>query len=66
MNEYGINVQGIEGGLGYQQKRTLRERLEDRKAQAEGHLKDVADALKFLDENPNFESFHNLVGKTGF
>ena len=47
-------------------RQTLRERLLERKRTAEEHLADVNQALEFLDKNPNFESFHNLIGKTGF
>jgi dienelactone hydrolase len=47
-------------------RQTLRERLVERKRAAEEHLADVNHALKFLDENPNFEAFHNLIGKAGF
>lgn len=47
-------------------RQTLRERLVERKRSAEEHLKDVTQALEFLDNNPNFESFHNLIGKAGF
>lgn len=45
---------------------TLRQRLEFRKKQTEALLADVNEALKFLDNNPNFEAFHNLIGKAGF
>jgi hypothetical protein len=47
-------------------RETLRTRLENRKKAAEEHLADVTNALKFLDDNPNFEAFHDLLGKTGF
>lgn len=53
------------GGLSMERE-TLRRRLEDRKKGAEQHLADVTQALKFLDDNPNFEAFHDLLGKTGF
>jgi hypothetical protein len=49
-----------------EQSQTLRQRLEERKKAAEEHLADVTQALEFLDKNPNFESFHNLIGKAGF
>ena len=47
-------------------RQTLRQRLEERKRAAEEHLADVNQALEFLDKNPSFEVFHNLIGKTGF
>jgi hypothetical protein len=45
---------------------TLRQRLEERQKASEEYLADVTNALKFLDENPSFELFHNLIGKAGF
>ena len=45
---------------------TLRERLENRKKSAEQKLADITKALEFLDKNPGFETFHDLVGKVGF
>jgi hypothetical protein len=47
-------------------RQTLRQRLEERQKADEEYLADVTNALKFLDENPSFESFHNLIGKAGF
>lgn len=52
--------------VGMPSRQTLRQRLVERQKQAEEHLSDVNQALKFLDENPSFESFHNLIGKAGF
>lgn len=54
------------GQLSVPTRQTLRERLVERKRSAEEHLADVTQALEFLDKNPAFESFHNLIGKTGF
>lgn len=54
------------GQLAVPTRQTLRERLIERKRSAEEHLADVTQALEFLDKNPAFESFHNLIGKTGF
>jgi hypothetical protein len=47
-------------------RQTLRQRLEERHKAATEHLADVTKALKFLDDNPNFEAFHDLLGKAGF
>jgi len=47
-------------------RQTLRERLVERKRIVEEHLSNATQALEFLDKNPAFESFHNLIGKTGF
>ena len=59
-----VETQG--GTLCVQTRQTLRQRLEERKKAAEEHLADINQALKFIDDNPNFESFHNLIGKAGF
>lgn len=64
-SEANQQVATIPGGL-CGVRETLRQRLEARKKAAEEHLADLNKALKFLDENPNFEAFHDLVGKTGF
>lgn len=45
---------------------TLRERLIERQKEAQERLNDITQALEFLDKNPGFETFHNLIGKTGF
>jgi hypothetical protein len=55
----------VPGGISLMRE-TLRKRLEDRKKAATEHLDDVSKALKFLDDNPNFEAFHDLLGKAGF
>ncbi len=47
-------------------RQTLRERLLERQKQAQEHLNDINEALEFLDKNPGFETFHNLIGKAGF
>lgn len=65
---YDMNLKGYAeaGSIAVSQRQTLRERLTERKRSAEEHLSDVTQALEFLDKNPSFESFHNLIGKTGF
>lgn len=45
---------------------TLRETLLERKKQFEERLAEVDSALVFIDKNPEFENFHNLIGKVGF
>jgi hypothetical protein len=47
-------------------RQTLRERLLERQKRAQENLNDITQALEFLDKNPQFEAFHNLIGKTGF
>lgn len=53
-------------GLGQIHRQTLRERLEEQKRALEGALADVNEALGFIDKNPEFEKFHNVVGKAGY
>lgn len=45
---------------------TLRETLVERKKQFEERLAEVESALAFIDKNPEFENFHNLIGKVGY
>jgi hypothetical protein len=47
-------------------RQTLRERLLEQKLAAEAHLQNLTDALNFMDKNPDFENFHNIIGKAGF
>ena len=64
--DYGIKEYAQTGQVCVPTRQTLRERLTERKRTAEEHLADVTQALEFLDKNPNFEAFHNLIGKAGF
>lgn len=66
MDSYGLDKASREVQCGAPSRMTLRQRMIERQKQAEEHLADVNQALKFLDENPNFEQFHNLIGKAGF
>ena len=59
-------VEATNHGMLVQSRQTLRQRLEERRKGAAEHLADVEKALKFLDDNPNFEAFHDLLCKTGF
>ena len=47
-------------------RQTIRERLEEQKRVVQEHLTNLDMALKFMDDNPNFENFHNILGKIGF
>lgn len=47
-------------------RQTLRERLIEQKIVLEEQLKNLNEALEFMDKNPAFENFHNVVGKAGF
>lgn len=47
-------------------RQTLRERLLERKATIETALANVNMALGFIDKNPGFEEFHNVIGKVGY
>lgn len=59
-------VEANQAKLSVPTRMTLRERLEDRKKDAEEALADIMQALEFLDKNPSFEAFHNLIGKAIF
>lgn len=63
---YGLNKYPQETAVCVPTRQTLRQQLEERQKSAQEHLADVTQALEFLDKNPNFESFHNLIGKAGF
>lgn len=45
---------------------TLRQRLVEHKAAVETSLANVNQALDFIDKNPGFEEFHNIIGKVGY
>lgn len=47
-------------------RQTLRERLMQQKTEIERHLENLNAALKFMDDNPNFEAFHDTITKAGF
>lgn len=45
---------------------TLRERLLENQKGLQEALANVTSAIEFLDKNPEFENFHNIIGKAGF
>ena len=47
-------------------RETLRRRLEYRIKSAQENLKNMEEALKFLNDNPSLEVFHDLINKIGF
>lgn len=47
-------------------RQTLRERLIEQKTVLEAQLSNLNEALEFMDKNPSFENFHNVVNKAGF
>lgn len=47
-------------------RQTLREGLLETKRVLESRLANINEAISFLDTNPEFEQFHNIVGKAGF
>lgn len=47
-------------------RQTIRERLQEQQRQVADQLANIESALKFMDDNPNFENFHNLISKIGF
>lgn len=63
---YGLEKYPQETSACVAKRNTLRQTLEERKKSAEEQLANVTQALKFLNDNPSFETFHDLIGKTGF
>jgi len=47
-------------------QQTIRERLEEQKKALMAHLDGLNTALEFLDKNPSFENFHDILRKVGF
>lgn len=47
-------------------RQTLRERLEENKKHVTENLANINKALEFIDKNPDFENFHNIIGKAGY
>lgn len=54
------------GMLGHMTRQTLRERLVEQRTVLAAQLKNLDEAIGFLDKNPSFENFHNVIGKAGF
>lgn len=52
--------------LGPNVRATLRERLEEQRRTAKEFLDGIEAAIKFMNEHPDFENFHNTLGKIGF
>jgi len=46
-------------------KRTLRQKMEDRKAEIETELAEINDALAFMSDNPKAEAFVKQMKKHG-
>ncbi len=61
-----IDKYNMQGQVCMPTRETIRERLVKQRLMAVEHLANLESALKFMDENPNFENFHNLVSKIGF
>lgn len=64
-----MNYPSVDKGLvdcGTIRRQTLRERLEEQQRQAMEHLANINQAIEFMDKNPDFEQFHNIIGKAGF
>ena len=45
---------------------TLRARLEEAKRQLNERLAEIQGALDMIDKHPEFEAFHNAIGKAGY
>lgn len=54
------------GSSGLRTRETIKESLERQRAEVKAHLDNLDDALKFLNENPSFDSFYNTLRKAGF
>lgn len=44
----------------------LRQRLEEQLSNAKDRVTAIESALKFMNDNPSFEEFHNIIGKVGY
>jgi vacuolar-type H+-ATPase subunit E/Vma4 len=64
MNDY--PSQAIQAGLGRIQMQSVRQRLNDKKANLEASLGEVNEALRLLDENPTFEKVQDAIQKAGY
>ena len=65
MNSVMTNAEKGMSGLSIR-RQTLRERLVEQKTVLEEQLKNLNEALEFMDNNPAFENFHNTISKAGF
>lgn len=66
-NDYPQAVEKTSSGmLGHMTRQTLRERLVEQRTVLAAQLKNLDEAIGFLDQNPSFENFHNVIGKAGF
>ena len=54
----------VEGSKSYREQ--LRKGLARKQIDLKQSLSDIENALKFLDSHPEFEEFHNLLGRSGF
>jgi len=48
------------------EQETIRQRLERQLKIHIERAESIKQAIKFMDDNPNFESFHDLIGKIGY
>lgn len=65
MNQYDY-PQVAKESTGLLARESIKETLTRRREEAAIHLQNLDNAIKFLNENPNFESFHDLLRKSGF
>lgn len=54
------------GSIGLRTRETIKENLERQRSEVQAHLDNLDEALKFLNENPQFDSFYNTLRKAGF
>ena len=53
-------------GSGLRTRETIKESLQRQRSEIQAHLDNMDAALKFLNENPNFEAFYDTLRKAGF
>ena len=66
MYDDNMKVANASQGVCLAEPQTIRERLERQLRTHIERAESIKQAIKFMDDNPNFESFHNLIGKIGF
>jgi len=59
-------IHNPQGAVCTAEQETIRQRLERQLKIHVERAESIKQAIKFMDDNPNFESFHNLIGKIGF
>ena len=66
MSDYPMVETSRMSAMNMDKRATLRERLEENKRQIQERLVEVQAALDMLNKHPEFEEFHNAIGKVGY